>query len=322
MGFVFYFFSDELEQIPLGLGTTLVGLLFVVLCSFLMVYLYLARKIDNYLHSQTNYVLKMIDDLPHLKNETVNSIDLDYEFNKMRKKLMTLSVSLKKKSNLKSKYTTKLKIANRQKNDIISSISHEFKNPISIIIGCNEILIDSQTSSQDKEKFLEKISSNANKLNSMVDKLSLAIQLDTNQHTFEFANYNMKDLVDEVADEIQMLYPSRVITKKLEKVSLIVDKLFIQIAIKNLIENAIKYSKGEIFISLNQVQLSIVDYGIGVLAKDINKITKKFYKAKSTWDNSLGMGLYMTKSILQEHNFDFKIYSEYKKGSTFSIVFH
>ena len=88
---------------------------------------------------------------------------------------LTIKIAANKEKQ-KAKQNAKLKISNKQKDEIISAISHEFKNPIAIISGYTEtILNDEEMPQAIKIRFLKKIYSNANKMSSIVDKLSTDI---------------------------------------------------------------------------------------------------------------------------------------------------
>jgi signal transduction histidine kinase len=81
------------------------------------------------------------------------------EFNKITKLLTNVSDSLAKKDKQKAKYTAKLKLSNRQKDDIISAISHEFKNPIAVISGYTQtLLVDKDINQKIRDKFLISLS--------------------------------------------------------------------------------------------------------------------------------------------------------------------
>jgi len=94
----------------------------------------------------------------------------------------------------------------------------------------------------------------------------------------------------------------------------------LEVALKNLIENALKYSKDEVEVRVNGKKISISDKGAGISSSDISKVTKKFYRSGThSWDNSMGLGLSIVKSILTLHRTKLEIESEEEKGSTFSF---
>jgi signal transduction histidine kinase len=98
------------------------------------------------------------------------------------------------------------------------------------------------------------------------------------------------------------------------------DRTLLEIVLKNLMENALKYSKDEVLVKINADQISVMDKGAGISSADITKVTKKFYRSGThSWDNSMGLGLSIVKSILALHGTTLEIESEEEKGSTFSF---
>jgi len=83
----------------------------------------------------------------------------------------------------------------------------------------------------------------------------------------------------------------------------------------------LKYSKDDVEVTIEDTKISIRDYGVGIAKKDIDKVTKKFYRAGThSWDNSMGLGLSIVKTILLLHNSKLEITSKVDVGSTFSFT--
>ena len=86
----------------------------------------------------------------------------------------------------------------------------------------------------------------------------------------------------------------------------------------NLIENALKYSEDEVTVRVTNERIEVIDRGIGISEADIGQITKRFFRVDSlSWDNSIGVGLYIVKYILKLHNTHLEIESEPNRGSKF-----
>jgi signal transduction histidine kinase len=314
--------SKEITQIKnefLNISYKIAFLFFV----FIVITFLLSLKISKNVQIQTNNILLFLENLS--KENKIIKINSSYsfEFHQITKILNILSEKLIKKNKQKLKYTAKLKLINRQKDDIISAISHEFKNPISVISGYAQTLIkDKNIDNKTKEKFLEKISSNSDKLTNMIDRLKLTIKLDEKKQIQTFKYCNITDLTKEIIQDLQLVYNARQINLKASNIKIKADKTLIGIAITNLIENALKYSKEDIEIEITDKFLCVMDNGIGIKQNEIPKITSKFYRSlKNKWDNSLGLGLFLVDNILKLHNFKLNIKSYENKGSTFSIIF-
>jgi signal transduction histidine kinase len=99
------------------------------------------------------------------------------------------------------------------------------------------------------------------------------------------------------------------------------DRTLMEVVLKNLIENALKYSKEDVKVYIDSDnRVSVHDYGIGISEADIEKVTKKFYRSgMHNWDNSMGLGLSIVKTVLRLHGTSLEIKSELNEGSTFSF---
>ncbi|HIP56356.1 MAG TPA: sensor histidine kinase [Arcobacter sp.] len=297
-----------------------IGFLFL---AFMAMAFYIALKISKDVQDETKYILEFLRNLTKqtksLKIESFYSI----EFHKITKLLSAVSLSLSKKDKQKSKYTAKLKLSNRQKDDIISAISHEFKNPISVISGYTQTLLeDTDINPNIREKFLHKISSNATKLTNMIDRLRLSIKLEERKQSSTFKEIDMLNMINEIVEDLKLTYKNRDIKVEAKSTFVNVDETMINIAISNLIENSLKYSDDTVTIKLDNKHLSVIDTGIGIKQDDISKITDKFYRVSSnTWNNSLGVGLNLVKNILLLHKFKLEITSIENEGSEFKIIF-
>ncbi len=297
-----------------------IALLFFGFLGFgFLVSLHISKEVQT----QTDNILSFLSNLT--KQTRVSNINSNYsvEFVQITKLLSKVSKSLAKKNRLKSKYNTKLKLSNIQKDDIISAISHEFKNPIAVIDGYTQTLLeDKQLNQTIRERFLQKIHLNTIKLADMVDRLRLSIKLEDGNQSLNIENTNINNCVKQAVEELQQIYKKTDIMITSYDVYLDIDKTLINIVINNLIENALKYSSDTVFIRLDNHSLSIADSGIGIKPTDIEKITQKFYKISSSiHDNSLGIGLFLVKNILNLHSFKLSVESKENIGTKFEIIF-
>lgn len=297
-------------------------LLFVIFLSFLF---YIALKINKNIQTETQNILFFLLDLA--KQSKAKKINSDYsiEFYKITKLLTQTSEKLSKRNKEKQKYTTKLKLANKQKDNIISAISHEFKNPITVINGYTQTLLEDQEIDRNiQNKFLKKISFNTKKITNLIDRLRLSSKLEKEKQTNNLKKTNLNNIIQNQINNLKQVYPNRIISFNSSSNNIFkeIDKTLMEIAITNLIENSLKYSKDKIDVNLSYDKLQITDYGIGISKLDMENITKKFFRvSKNEWNNSLGMGLFLVKNILNIHKFKLDIKSKKDVGSTFSIIF-
>ncbi|MGP2656687.1 ATP-binding protein [Malaciobacter sp. WC5094] len=291
---------------------------FFIIIAFLASY-FISLKIKD----ETENILDFLTQLASKKTTPELESNFTLEFHKITKILNKVAIKLKKKEKQKAKQNAKLKIANRQKDEIISALSHEFKNPIAIISGYSETILNDDAMPQSiKNKFLAKIHSNSLKMSNIIDKLRLTLKLEEGKQEIILLPTSMKVLIKEIISDLQDNYKNREIELIGEDIQLKVDSTLISMAISNLIENALKYSEDKVIVKINSDEIRIIDSGIGIEELDLENIKQKFYRvSKNGWNNSLGLGLFIVQAILNLHNFKLEIESIHNKGSEFSIKF-
>lgn len=294
--------------------------LFAIFLVFIIIATYfIGKKIQK----ETDGILKFLIALT--KKDEIIYIKSNYtlEFDKIARLLKKVAIRLKKKDKYKLKQTAKLKLANRQKDEIISAISHEFKNPIAVISGYSETLInDEDLPPAMKEKFLAKIQTSSNRMSALIDRLRLSIKLDEGRESLVLSKCNLKRLCLDIISDLKISYKQREIIFTAQEVVIQADETLLNIAISNLIENALKYSEPTVYITLSENSLSILDRGIGIEEKDLNKITNKFFRVSDNgWNNSLGLGLNIVSNIIHLHKFELEIHSKPLEGSEFIIKY-
>lgn len=235
--------------------------------------------------------------------------------------LKNLVKKLHNRDKQKRKHTAKLRLINKQQNDILSAISHEFKNPIAAIMGYAETLHDDlNIDPKIREKFLDKILSNTHRVTLMLDRLALSVKLENNDLSIKPSVFELSEICHDSISILQAKYPTRAITFNGTPKTVFADKTMIELIITNLIDNALKYSEEEVSITLTDNALSVSDKGIGIAPNELDKITSKFYRVqKNRWDNSMGLGLSIVSYILKLHDSELQIQSTLGIGSTFSF---
>jgi len=295
-----------------------------ILILFIIVILFITLKITKSIESEVQKIVNFLTSLTKKNKKTYISSSLSIEFHKITSLLTKVSQILVKKEKQKTKFTAKLQISNKQKDDIISAISHEFKNPIAVITGYSQTLMDDTDINPNiRQKFLTKIYKNGLKLSELIDILRLSSKLDSGQQETLFKEVNVKELIEDCVDNIQLNYPKRHTIIKIENdVSIKADASLLGVVITNLVENAFKYSEDEVVIEIDKHSVNIIDTGIGISKSNLNNITNKFFRVnENSWNNSLGLGLFIVTNILNLHHFKLEIKSKENEGSTFSVKF-
>ena len=213
------------------------------------------------------------------------------------------------------KYISELKEAKVKQKKFFDNISHEFKTPLTAIIGFSEII----PQLKDEEKIIKSsslIEKEGRRLLTLVDEI-LILAKSNNENFAIYATYiNLKDLIDECLNILHIkLYNYHIkVIKKYDNIFIYGDYDKTKQIFINVIDNAIKYSGCENIEIVSKVygdriEISISDDGIGFDTSNI----------KSTKGN--GLGLNICKNILASQNGDFKIQSTLDEGTTITITF-
>ena len=213
------------------------------------------------------------------------------------------------------KYISELKEAKVKQKKFFDNISHEFKTPLTAIIGFSEII----PQLKDEEKIIKSsslIEKEGRRLLTLVDEI-LILAKSNNENFAIYATYiNLKDLIDECLNILHIkLYNYHIkVIKKYDNIFIYGDYDKTKQIFINVIDNAIKYSGCENIEIVSKVygdriEISISDDGIGFDTSNI----------KSTQGN--GLGLNICKNILASQNGDFKIQSTLDEGTTITITF-
>ncbi|WP_457747194.1 ATP-binding protein [Sulfurimonas sp.] len=298
--------------------------IFLVLVLFFIAIFTITYKINTQIQYETGKIVAFLKSLTKKKKSTYINSTYSQEFALITNLLTKVSQIIVKKEKQKSKYTQRLQESNKQKDDIISAISHEFKNPIAVVNGYSQTLLDDEDINPNiRKKFLTKIHKNGEKLSELIDTLRLSMKLDSEGQSLNTYATNLYSLVNESVSNLQINYPNReVIIEGDKNIDIDIDKTLFGIVITNLVENAFKYSEDEVHIRLSKTKLEVIDTGIGISKDDLINITEKFYRVhKNSWNNSLGLGLFLVNKIVNLHNLKLEISSVINEGSNFKIIF-
>jgi signal transduction histidine kinase len=219
----------------------------------------------------------------------------------------------------------------RLKEDFLSSVSHELRTPLASIIGFAETLKnDPNLPKEIYTEFLDIILTEGKRLAATINDLLDVSQLYKEKTTLQLRNVELQKLVTNAYEQFKPLA-----TKINFGIQLIEKPIFIQAdenklqqAINNLVSNAIKFTPegGQVSISLYEIEndyvIEVSDTGFGIPEKDREKIFDRFYRVERPGMEirGVGLGLSITKKILDLHDYKLEFESEVNKGSTFKIL--
>lgn len=300
-----------------GLWWKIVTLFFAsILLAFLLAWL-MERHLNRELRQVTLYLREVAEKNYQAKLEG----SFIGEFATLSSLLENLAHKLEKKDRKTRKQAAKLRLKNRQNSDIISAISHEFKNPIAIIMGyCETLLGERNLSEEKRERFLLRIAHNAQKLSSLIDRLRLSFSLENEIVKIEPTRFDLKQLAQEVARTLEEKHKNRTIQVIGESREVSADRTLMEHLIYNLAENALKYSSDVVLLRLTPRFFWVIDRGVGLKESEKRLITKKFYRVNDyQWESSLGLGLSIVKYALKLHHTSLIIRSREGEGSAFGF---
>lgn len=229
----------------------------------------------------------------------------------------------------------RLSQVNQMKDDIVSTVSHEFKTPLTSIKGFLSLLLSGDIGplAEDQKKFLKIIESSAERLHSLVLDLLDLSRLEGGGIKMDFEPVAIPDLIAQCRQEHEPQALQRQIrleTRVPPSVpSVLGDNKWLRQALDNLISNAIKFTRpgGKVTISaLDQgemVRLTVEDTGMGIGPEDKDRIFDRFYRARSRDVSNApgtGLGLTIVKFIVDKHEGNVWVESELGKGSRFHCV--
>jgi two-component system, OmpR family, phosphate regulon sensor histidine kinase PhoR len=292
--------------------------LFVILLGAVF---YLALRMNRKIQHDIGELSSFLEQISEKNYKAVVKVRYFTEFLQISLLLKNMVKKLAKRERQKRKYTARLRLINKQRNDILSAISHEFKNPIASIVGYTETLYDDpQIDEKIQQRFLKKINDNALKISKMLDRLSLSVKLENNDLAPSYTHFDLCVEAHETVSNMAKKYPDRKIECLCGEVLVEADRTMVDLVITNLLDNALKYSEGNVTVEVTEEKLWVRDRGIGIAPKELERISGKFYRVeKNTWDNSMGLGLSIVSYILAMHNTKLLIESEEGQGSSFGF---
>ncbi len=295
-------------------------LVFAFLLVMFLAY-YFSRVMSKKIVYDIKQITNFLDEITNKNYTAAIKIRHFYEFLEISLMLKNLVKKLMNREKQKRKYTAKLRLMNKQREDILSAVSHELKNPVASIMGYAQTLEeDLNISLAIRSKFLSKISSNGEKIIQILNRLALSVKLENNDLKIRETDFDLKSLCEEVVANLSLKYKDRDIILRAESTLVRADKTMMELVLINLLDNALKYSETDVELVLEDGLVRVIDKGIGIKPVDIPKVVEKFYRVnKNSWDNSMGIGLAMVSNSLKVHNCELHVSSVYGRGSTFSF---
>ncbi|HEV8538366.1 MAG TPA: ATP-binding protein [Bacteroidota bacterium] len=209
--------------------------------------------------------------------------------------------------------------------------SHEMRTPLTVMRGEVELALRNPKTPEEYRRVLASNLEEILRLSAIIDNLLTLSRADKGQHVLSLEPTNLKELIEELFEDCEILASNKQIAVKVlknEDITISGDKNRLRQLFLNLIDNAVKYTpaKGKISLAVERqngfARVQVRDTGIGIPKDEQEKIFDRFYrvdKARSREFGGTGLGLSIVKLIVELHKGRIEVRSDPKRGSTFSV---
>lgn len=289
----------------------------LILIIFVTITNYIYLKYNNKKDKKISELTKLVDDINHRKYKIEIDEDED-ELSILKHEIYKTTLMLREQADNSLKDKKELKKS-------IDDISHQLKTPLtSILINIDNITDNPNIDDETKEKFIREIKRETYNIKSLVETLLKLSKFDVNTIEFYNKKIKIKDLINNSVQKVSTSADLKNIkiniSGNLEE-TIICDMNWQIEAISNIIKNGIEHSKEDSKIDIktetNNVytKIEITNYGNKIDEEDQKHIFERFYKGKNSKEDSIGIGLALSKSIIETNNGRISVNSNDKKTS-------
>ena len=212
----------------------------------------------------------------------------------------------------------------------LEDISHQLKTPLtSILVMLDNIIDDPEMDAEVREEFIRSIKRETVNINFFVQAILKLSRFDSNTIHFIKEKTDLRALIDDVVQNVSALCDLRNITVAVEgecSAAIVCDRKWQTEAITNILKNSVDHSRdgGKVLIHCSQntvySMIEITDFGEGISEKDLPHIFERFYKGDNASPDGVGIGLALSKSIIEEDNGTVSVDSD-ENGTRFKIKY-
>ncbi len=227
-----------------------------------------------------------------------------------------------------------LKRANKAKSDFLANVSHELRTPLNAILGFSEVLLEGYfgTLNEKQKEYVKDILESGEHLLSLINDILDLSKIEAGKEELHFVKVDLYKIIEASLILIKEKTVKHAIEVKVyhdDKIKEIVaDELKLKQVLFNLLSNAVKFTPdgGKIGIVTRELddwyRISVWDTGIGIKKEDMKKLFKEFSQVENPFTKKYkgtGLGLALSKRLIEMHGGFIKVVSVYKKGTTFSV---
>lgn len=293
--------------------------IYLIIC---LVYLTIIINNDKRKEKEINEVIKIIEEINN-KNYSFKMKDINEEdLSLLKNEIYKTTIMLNEISEISKKDKKELE-------ESLEDISHQLKTPLtSILIMIDTLLDDEDMDQNTREDFLRNMKREVMNINFLVKSILKLSRLDTNTVKFISKKESVKEIIKEAILNVSLLSDLKnvKIETNLSDSFITCDYKWQIEALTNILKNSIEhsYENNKVLIESSEnnayVKIIIKDFGTGIAKEDINHIFERFYKGKDSDYDSIGIGLALSKSIIEKQNGKISVDSS-DDGTTFTIKY-
>lgn len=216
------------------------------------------------------------------------------------------------------------------KADFVAVIGHELRTPLTLIKGFTRTLMTrgKKIPIESRREALETIDAQTHRLERLIEDLLFVSAVEQQRPPLHLQTLDIVQVLRESVEKLRAAAPERamIFDCPYGKLNITIDASKVEQVLGHLVDNALKYSEGEIKISVetrdDTVRISVIDHGIGIYSGDIPRLFQRFGQIDSTSTRShggTGLGLYISKRLVEVHHGTIWCESQLGRGSTFTF---
>lgn len=294
----------------------------IVFVGIIILIILIMCNLMKYVFNKLDKVSKNVECIIHGKYNIKDDFKEEGIFNIIHSDLNKLSKSI----NIKIKNLDKEK---ENIKELVTDISHQLKTPLASLKLYNSLLLEEDLEEEDRTEFLKTSGMSINKLQSLIESLVNISRLETSMISIKKENKNIKATIIKAIESVNPKAINKFISINLNDFDDKIvphDSKWTEECIFNILDNAVKYTnlKGKIDIyvqdAINFIRIDIKDNGIGIDKNEFNNIFKRFYRSEEVQDlEGSGVGLYLSRKILESQGGNIIVSSQKGEGSKFSL---
>lgn len=292
--------------------------LFLIVLFIILVHEYIKLK-------NINNLTKVLEEINN-KNYKIDIDDFrEDELSILKSEIYKTTIMLKEQADNSTFDKINLK-------DSLSNISHQLKTPLTSINIMLDNILDSEEMSEDvRTEFINNIKREISNINFLVAGILKLSRLDANVVNFIVEKVKVKDIINECIKNVSSLCDLKSISIDVtgnEMLKINCDFKWEVEAITNILKNCVEHSNNNSKIDIKYInnkmytEITIKDYGVGIPEKDVKHIFERFYKGSNSTSDSVGIGLSLSKSIIEQENGTINVNSKLNRGTVFTIRYY